>query len=328
MNVGHKSAGAWLPVVQSHAPSALPHAHSGVPKYSDKALTFISITDMVKTEPRGTLLPKKRKHVSDVSFVPDIKRVKQDLPESSTLTLTRRPTALPFAKRRAVDVLNDVLSRLQGGDRQIASILLREFSIEHLPTLTEDVPEIVDLIITSASVTTYDQIARQLLRMLLCIMQKSDGTLWNTVIQRLLSEVGKEANLFTRSYLDDGLLLLLTEALSSGEVSADCIPVRVLRCADRCLHSTSHGCRCAAIGFHVARVMSRRPDSTSLLVLEKLLCQMTTDMDSRVRLSAIEGLSTLSSVEDGLTIHTYNTVKNVGFIDQFIQSFIRILIYA
>ncbi|KAK6047391.1 hypothetical protein COOONC_15104, partial [Cooperia oncophora] len=67
---------------------------------------------------------------------------------------------------------------------------------------------------------------------------------------------------------------------------------------------------CAAIGFHVARVMSRRPDSTSLLVLERLLCQMTTDMDSRVRLSAIEGLSLLSGVEDGLTIHTYNTVKN------------------
>ncbi|EYB97070.1 hypothetical protein Y032_0143g2371 [Ancylostoma ceylanicum] len=263
---------------------------------------------MVKTEPRGNLLPKKRKHVQDVSFVPDIKRVKQDFPENSAL---RRPTALPFAKRRAVDVLNDVLSRLQGGDRQIASILLREFSIEHLPTLTEDVPEIVNLIITSASVTTYDQIARQLLRMLLCIMQKSDGSLWTSVIQRLLSEVGKEANLFTRSYLDDGLLLLLTEALNSGEVSADCIPVRVLRCADRCLHSTSHGCRCAAIGFHVARVMSRRPDSTSLLVLEKLLCQMTTDMDSRVRLSAIEGLSMLSNVEDGLTIHTYNTVKNL-----------------
>ncbi|KAK6012699.1 hypothetical protein OSTOST_22128 [Ostertagia ostertagi] len=34
-------------------------------------------------------------------------------------------------------------------------------------------------------------------------------------------------------------------------------------------------------------------------------------MDSRVRLSAIEGLSLLSGVEDGLTIHTYNTVKNV-----------------
>ncbi|KAK5984505.1 Integrator complex subunit 4, partial [Trichostrongylus colubriformis] len=56
--------------------------------------------------------------------------------------------------------------------------------------------------------------------------------------------------------------------------------------------------------------MSRRPDSTSLLVLERLLCQMTTDMDSRVRLSAIEGLSLLSGVEDGLTLHAYNTVKN------------------
>ncbi|KHJ80639.1 HEAT repeat protein [Oesophagostomum dentatum] len=38
---------------------------------------------------------------------------------------------------------------------------------------------------------------------------------------------------------------------------------------------------------------------------------MTTDMDSRVRLSAIEGLSLLSGVEDALTIHTYNTVKNL-----------------
>ncbi|KAK6027848.1 HEAT repeat protein [Ostertagia ostertagi] len=141
--------------------------------------------------------------------------------------------------------------------------------------------------------------------------------------------------LFTRTYLDDSLLLLLTEGLNTGAISADCIPVRVLRCADRCLHSAVHGYRCAAIGFHVARVMSTnqpnyfktfavhvllshfvfsknigRPDSTSLLVLERLLCQMTTDMDSRVRLSAIEGLSLLSGVEDGLTIHTYNTVKN------------------
>ncbi|KIH56190.1 HEAT repeat protein, partial [Ancylostoma duodenale] len=150
-----------------------------------------------------------------------------------------------------------------------ASILLRELSIEHLPTLTEDIPEIVNLIITSASVTTYDQIARQLLRMLLCIMQKSDGTLWNTVIQRLLSEVGKEASLFTRFCV---VLIAVCTQLRMG------------------------------VG---------RPDSTSLLVLEKLLCQMTTDMDSRVRLSAIEGLSTLSTVEDGLTIHTYNTVKNL-----------------
>ncbi|VDL65662.1 unnamed protein product [Nippostrongylus brasiliensis] len=38
---------------------------------------------------------------------------------------------------------------------------------------------------------------------------------------------------------------------------------------------------------------------------------MTTDMDSRVRLAAIEGLSLLSTVEDGLTIHTYNTIKNL-----------------
>ncbi|VDM66442.1 unnamed protein product [Strongylus vulgaris] len=192
-----------------------------------------------------------------------------------------------------------------------ASILLREFSIEHLPTLTKDIPEIVNLIITSASVTTYDQIAKQLLRMLLCVMQRTDGHLWGSVVQRLLSESGKEASLFTRSYLDDGLLLLLTEALNSGAVSADCIPVRVLRCADRSLHSPSHICRCAAIGFHVARVMSRRPDSNSLLVLEKLLCQMTTDMDSRVRLSAIEGISAMSRIEDGLTVHAFNTVKNL-----------------
>ncbi|KAK6731604.1 hypothetical protein RB195_007834 [Necator americanus] len=267
---------------------------------------------MVKAEPRGNggVLPKKRKHVQDVTFVPEVKRVKQDLLDSTALV--RRPTALPFAKRRAVDVVNDVLSRLQGGDRQIASILLREFSIEHLPTFTEDVSDVVNLIITSASVTTYDQIAKQLLRMLLCIMQRlATSSLWNVVVQRLLSEAGKEANLFARSYLDDGLLLLLTEGLNSGAISADCIPLRVLRCADRCLHSTSHTCRCAAIGFHVARVMNRRPDSTSLLILEKLLCQMTTDMDSRVRLSAIEGLSLLSGVEDGLTIHAYNTVKSL-----------------
>nr|CDJ95743.1 HEAT domain containing protein [Haemonchus contortus] len=258
---------------------------------------------MVKT----TLLAKKRKHVPDVSFATDVKRVKQDLESNN---LVRRPPAIPLSKRRAVDVLSDVLSRLQGGDRQIASILLREFSIEHLPTLTDDIEEVVNIIITSASVTTYDQIARQLLRMLLCIMRRTDGALWNVVLQRLLSDAGKEANLFTRTYLDDGLLLLLTEGLNTGAISADCIPIRVLRCADRCLHSSAHGYRCAAIGFHVARVMSRRPDSTSLLVLERLLCQMTTDMDSRVRLSAIEGLSLLSGVEDGLTIHTYNTVKN------------------
>ncbi|KAJ1367132.1 hypothetical protein KIN20_027986 [Parelaphostrongylus tenuis] len=38
---------------------------------------------------------------------------------------------------------------------------------------------------------------------------------------------------------------------------------------------------------------------------------MATDMDSRVRLAAIEGLSLLSGVEDGVSVHTYNTVKNV-----------------
>ncbi|KAE9419875.1 hypothetical protein Angca_003287, partial [Angiostrongylus cantonensis] len=83
--------------------------------------------------------------------------------------------------------------------------------------------------------------------------------------------------------------------------------------ADRCLHSPAHISRCAAIGFHIARVMKGlgRPDSMSFLVLERLLCQMTMDMDSRVRLSAVEGLALLSGVEDGVNVHTYNTVKNL-----------------
>ncbi|VDP22117.1 unnamed protein product [Heligmosomoides polygyrus] len=146
---------------------------------------------MVKTN----LLPKKRKHAQDVSFTNDVKRVKQEL---ESVVVPRRPTLAPLTKRRAVDVLNDVLSRLQGGDRQIASMLLREFSIDHLPTLSEDVAEVVDLIITSASVTSYDQIARQLLRLLLCIMRRTDGSLWNNVLQRLLSDAGKEAKQYRR----------------------------------------------------------------------------------------------------------------------------------
>ncbi|VDL78897.1 unnamed protein product [Nippostrongylus brasiliensis] len=161
---------------------------------------------------KDNLLPKKRKLAQDVTFATDVKRAKQDL-ESSLLA--RRPTSVTL-KRRSVDVLNDVF----------ASILLREFAIEHLPTLSEDIPEVVNLIITSASVTSYDQIARQLL------------------------------SLFTKTYLDDGLLLILTEGLNAGAISGDQIPIRVLRCADRCLHSPGHGYRCAAIGFQVARVMS------------------------------------------------------------------------
>ncbi|KAJ1373351.1 hypothetical protein KIN20_035726 [Parelaphostrongylus tenuis] len=265
---------------------------------------------MVKADNRevSSQTQKKRK-LHDVTFSGEVKRVKQDL-ENIALT-PRRSGGSAYPSRRAVEVVSDVLSRLQVGDRQIASILLREFSIEHLPTLTEDIPQVVDLIITSASVTTYDQIARELLRMLLCILRRSEKDLWTTVLKRLLSETGKEATLFTRSYLDDGLLLLLTEGLKQGAMSSECIPVRVLRCADRSLHSLSHIFRCAAIGFHVARVMHSRPDAMSLSVLEKLLCQMTTDMDSRVRLAAIEGLSLLSGVEDGVSVHTYNTVKNL-----------------
>ncbi|KJH49917.1 HEAT repeat protein [Dictyocaulus viviparus] len=156
--------------------------------------------------------------------------------------------------------------------------------------------------------------------MLLCIMKRTEGPLWTVVLERLLSEAGKEASLFTRNYLDDSMLLLLTEGLNKRAMLADCIPVRVLRCADRCLHSPAHGSRCAAIGFHVARVMNRKSDSTSLMVLERLLCQMTTDMDSRVRLSAIEGLSRLSSVDDGITIHTYNTIRNVNIFVILIQT--------
>ncbi|KAJ1367130.1 hypothetical protein KIN20_027984 [Parelaphostrongylus tenuis] len=247
---------------------------------------------------------KKRK-LHDATFSGEIKRVNQDL-ENSTLT-PRRLGGSAFPGRRAVDVLSDLLSRLQEGDRQIASILLREFNIEHLPTLSNDIPQVVDLIITSASVTTHDQISRELLRMLLCIMRRSEKDLWTAVLKRLLSETGKEAT----SYLDDGLLLLLTEGLKQGAMSSECIPVRVLRCADRSLHSPSHIFRCAAIGFHVARVMHSRPDAEPLSVLEKLLCQMATDMDSRVRLAAIEGLSLLSVVEDGVSVHTYNTVKNL-----------------
>ncbi|KAK6038887.1 hypothetical protein COOONC_23608 [Cooperia oncophora] len=258
---------------------------------------------MVKT----TLLPKKRKQTSDVSFVNDVKRVKQELESSS---LPRRPTAIALSKRRAVDVLSDVLSRLQGGDRQIASILLREFSIEHLPTLSDDIAEVVNLIITSASVTSYDQIARQLLRMLLCIMRRTDGTLWNIVLQRLLSDAGKEAKEgdppavccgkdLKKTKVPIDRCLFRCELWGSGQYQQGASTAhpnspfhqnifgrwfvavtdrgsqyrsnigrlhsreellfdRVLRCADRCLQSSNHGYRCAAIGFHVARVMSRK----------------------------------------------------------------------
>ncbi|KAJ1367131.1 hypothetical protein KIN20_027985 [Parelaphostrongylus tenuis] len=117
---------------------------------------------------------KKRK-LHDATFSGEIKRVNQDL-ENSTLT-PRRLGGSAFPGRRAVDVLSDLLSRLQEGDRQI---------------------------------------------MLLCIMRRSEKDLWTAVLKRLLSETGKEAT----SYLDDGLLLLLTEGLKQGAMSSECIPVR------------------------------------------------------------------------------------------------------
>ena len=54
--------------------------------------------------------------------------------------ITRRPV-VPFAKRRAVDILTDVLSRLQGGDRQMW-VLSIQFGVEHFFFLHEywDIP--------------------------------------------------------------------------------------------------------------------------------------------------------------------------------------------
>uniref|UniRef100_A0A1I7XEV1 Cnd1 domain-containing protein n=1 Tax=Heterorhabditis bacteriophora TaxID=37862 RepID=A0A1I7XEV1_HETBA len=267
----------------------------------------------------STILTKKRKYTSDPTFITDQKRVKQDI--SDTNLNPRRRVAQNVTRRKAVDVLADVLLRLEAGDRQIASHLLREFSIDHLATVSRDLPEIVSLIITSATVTKYDQIASALLRMLLCVMRRADNLLWVSVMSRLLSDDGPESLLFGRISLDDRLLHLLTDGLNRGAMNAATLPVRVLRCSERSLRcSTNASRRAAAIGFQVARTINKRSDSTAFRQLERILCQMTSDRDSRVRIAAVDGLGVLSRREDALTIQTYNIVRNlIGDSDRHVR---------
>ncbi|VDO84144.1 unnamed protein product [Onchocerca flexuosa] len=121
-------------------------------------------------------------------------------------------------------------------------------------------------------------------------------------------------NLFHRSGIYTSLLALFEWALAEG-LKIGQFMQQMNGVAEESMRSTDQSNRIAAINFFVTCLLKNKEQCSSqeFLWLERLLSKMVEDRDSRVRIAAVKGLSTMAASGRLLNFSIYQQVKNVYF---------------
>ncbi|VDM46064.1 unnamed protein product [Toxocara canis] len=217
-----------------------------------------------------------------------------------------------FSTRNAVTVLEEAFKSWESGDRQIGWQRLREFSIEHLQVLSGSHIECACLLVRLAAMCRWVEPSEACLRYTLCIMEVAPSMtdLWRAIFPLIVDEKRKDCGILQRFALDAFVLSLFQMVVSNGLLSDSQMEV-AREVAARSLHSDDYERRIAAINFHIAHAIQSEnsKNQEELLALEKLLCDLSEDRDSRVRYAAVKGLSTLSESRKSLSFYIYSVAK-------------------
>ncbi|VDK20578.1 unnamed protein product [Anisakis simplex] len=231
-----------------------------------------------------------------------------------------------FSARSPISLLEEALRSWEAGDRQTGSQRLREFSIEHLRVLpAESHTECASLLLRLASVGRNNENSEACLRFTLNILQSTSSihAVWSHIYAVIIGKDEKnDSNILKRVQLDTAVLALFEEAVSNSVVSESQLEI-ARQVASRSLHSDDFERRIAAIHFYIAYAI--KDESTKsvdeLLALEKLLCDLCEDRDSRVRFAAIRGISMLSDSRKSLSFYIYSVAK---MLSENTEKFVRL----
>ncbi|VDK63460.1 unnamed protein product, partial [Onchocerca ochengi] len=199
---------------------------------------------------------------------------------------------LKLSGRIAHVVLEECLKCIENGDKLGIFLRLREFFGEHLSVLNVDsqiccAKLLIQIAITSKIMAISNTCLLYALHICKSTNMKQD--IWDEIILLIADKDKKEASLFHRSGIYTSLLALFEWAIAEGLKLGQFM-------------QQMNG---------VAEENKEQCSSQEFLWLEKLLSKMVEDRDSRVRIAAVKGLSTMAASGRLLNFSIYQQVKNL-----------------
>ncbi|KAM3721144.1 Integrator complex subunit [Dirofilaria immitis] len=212
-------------------------------------------------------------------------------------------------------VLEECLKYAENGDKSGIFSRLREFFGEHLCVLNVDSQiYCTKLLIQIATVSKIVATSNTCLLYALYICKSTDmkQNIWDEIMSLLTNRNKKEISLFHRSGIYASLLALFEWGIAEGLIVGQYM--QQINCvAEESVRSSDQNNRIAAINFFVAYLLKNKEQCSiqEFLWLEKLLSKMAEDRDSRVRIAAVKGLSTMTASGRLLNFSIYQQVKNL-----------------
>nr|CTP81933.1 Bm6175, isoform b [Brugia malayi] len=296
------------------------HGSASVSKYS-KDLQCRSLHRLKRERPSDA--PQVSKGVPSYEVTRVVATV-----SSSTVSDSKRPRLHSFSKTQSEKlglklsgrishvVLEECLKCTENGDKLGVFSRLREFFGEHLSVLSVDSRFCcAKLLIQIARASRIVAITNTCLLYALHICKSVDmkQNIWDEIVVLMANDKDKrETSIFHRPATYASLLALFEWALSEGLKMGQYM--QQMNCmAEESMRSTDQNNRIAAVNFFVTCLLKSKMQCSvqEFLWLEKLLSKMAEDRDSRVRIAAVKGLSTMAASGRLLSFSIYQQVKNL-----------------
>uniref|UniRef100_A0A0R3RTZ7 Integrator complex subunit 4 n=1 Tax=Elaeophora elaphi TaxID=1147741 RepID=A0A0R3RTZ7_9BILA len=249
---------------------------------------------------------------SSSTISPESKRAR--LHSGSSIQLEK--LGLKLSGRIPHVVLEECLKCTENGDKSGIFSRLREFFGEHLSVLSADSQiYCAKLLIQIAIASRIVPIVNTCLLYALHICKSADmkQNMWDEILMLLTDDKDKkEISLFNRPAIYASVLSLFEWALSEGLRIGEYMQ-QIICVAQESVRSTDQNNRIAAINLFVTCLLKGKElcSVEECLWLEKLLSKMVEDRDSRVRIAAVKGLSTMAASGRLLSFSIYQQVKNL-----------------
>uniref|UniRef100_A0AAF5RWR3 Integrator complex subunit 4 n=1 Tax=Wuchereria bancrofti TaxID=6293 RepID=A0AAF5RWR3_WUCBA len=246
------------------------------------------------------------------STIPDSKRSRLH----SFSSVQSEKLGLKLSGRISHVVLEECLKCTENGDKLGVFSRLREFFGEHLSVLSVDSQfYCAKLLIQIAKASRIVAATNTCLLYALHICKSVDmkQNIWDEIVVLMANDKDKrETSLFHRPATYASLLALFEWALSEGLKIGQYMQ-QMNFMAEESMRSTDQNNRIAALNLFVTCLLKSKMQCSvqEFLWLEKLLSKMAEDRDSRVRIAAVKGLSTMAAGGRLLSFSIYQQVKNL-----------------
>ncbi|CAI4230085.1 unnamed protein product [Auanema sp. JU1783] len=258
---------------------------------------------------KSNFLKLKRKYGEEEKTDEDVKRTKVDL-EDDTKLWKNIAVASKEQQEKPEDYLLKLILQLENGLSKNIHHEILLFSKSYKPKGSESAKQIVFLLFSAVKIVNRNETKSLLLSIILRYLPKLDDISKRNYLLSLI-ESGNGMNLLDDS-LDPFILNIITYGLKERVLEPEDLNDIVLRCAKRNLRNyTSSSARIAAIQFYVES-FSISNKVCNCQFLEETLCQLMDDRDSRVRLTAVKGVSMILEKKDTqLGLKTYKAMTKM-----------------